>query len=179
MCTPSNTYFLEPIRVQTASRSVQSFFSQLTVEVLTLYNGPPLALSNCTYAWGIWTPSNTCFLGPTPLRIPNGISIASAVFAQLTADSPILYNRSSLYTSKLSIRMVSGSHLMNHWTHLSPQPRRHLDRFSRFYRARDLDRQTDRPHYSVCNNRPHLRRPIHSTVMRLTCCWWMFMKLGE
>jgi len=26
------------------------------------------------------------------------------------------------------------------------------------------NRQTDRPRYSVCNNRPHLRRPTCSTV---------------
>jgi len=33
------------------------------------------------------TSSKTCFLGATPLSIPNGISIGSAVFAQLAADS--------------------------------------------------------------------------------------------
>jgi len=37
------------------------------------------------------------------------------------------------------------------------KPKRHLDRFSRFCRAHycDCDRPTDRPRYSVCNNRPH------------------------
>jgi len=34
--------------------------------------------------------------------------------------------------------------------HPSPQPKRHLDRFSGFCRAHDRDRQTDRPRYSVC-----------------------------
>jgi len=38
----------------------------------------------------------------------------------------------------------------------SPQPKRHLDRFSRFCRAHDRDRETDRPRYSACNNGPHL-----------------------
>jgi len=33
------------------------------------------------------TPSNTRFLGSTRLSIPNGISISSAVFAQLTTES--------------------------------------------------------------------------------------------
>jgi len=51
-------------------------------------------------------------------------------------------------------------------------PKRHLDRFSRFCTAQgcnhrptngQTDRQTDRPCYSVCNNRPHL----HSREMRL------------
>jgi len=43
--------------------------------------------------------------------------------------------------------------------HLNLQPKGHLDRFSRFCRAHDRDRQTDwptdRPRYSVCNSRPH------------------------
>jgi len=40
----------------------------------------------------------------------------------------------------------------------SPQPKRHLDRFSRFAGLMIVtDRPTDRPRYSVCNNRPHLR----------------------
>jgi len=33
---------------------------------------------------GIWTPSNTRFLGPTRVLNANGISIDSAIFAQLT-----------------------------------------------------------------------------------------------
>jgi len=50
-------------------------------------------------------PSNTWFLGPMRVHIQNSISIASAIFAQLTIVT---------------------------------------------------DRQTDRPHYSVHSNRPHL-----------------------
>jgi len=44
------------------------------------------------------------------------------------------------------------------WTHPSPQPKRHLDRFSRFLES-SLVWHTDRPRYSdsVCNSRPHLR----------------------
>jgi len=47
------------------------------------------------------------------------------------------------------------------WAHPSPQPKRHLDRFNRFaglttVTDRATDRQTDRPRFSVCNNRPHL-----------------------
>jgi len=44
------------------------------------------------------------------------------------------------------------------WVHPSPNPKRRLDRFSRFcrahYRPTVTDRPTDRPRYSVCNNRP-------------------------
>jgi len=34
----------------------------------------------------------TCVLGPTRVHITNDISIGSAVFAQLMAECPILYN---------------------------------------------------------------------------------------
>ena len=45
-----------------------------------LYNGPPFSHQNCRLAWG--TPSNTWFLGPTRVHIPNGTSICSAVFCR-------------------------------------------------------------------------------------------------
>jgi len=52
-------------------------------------------------------------------------------------------------------------HLMVPRAHPSPQPKwhLHLDRFIRFCRAHNHDRQTDRPtnHTIVCKNRPHLR----------------------
>jgi len=35
------------------------------------------------------TPSNTCFPEATRVHITNGISIGSAVFAQLTAEGPL------------------------------------------------------------------------------------------
>ena len=34
----------------------------------------------------VCTAPNTCFLGPTRVHNPNGISISSAIFAQLTAE---------------------------------------------------------------------------------------------
>jgi len=69
------------------------------------------------------------------------------------------------FLSKLPLPMgQSGSHLIHGSLgppYQSPQPKRHLDRFSRFCRAhqcdRLTDRQTDRPRFSVGNNRPHLR----------------------
>ena len=39
------------------------------------------------HAWKC-IPSNTRFLGPTQVHVPNGISIGSAVFAPLMAESP-------------------------------------------------------------------------------------------
>jgi len=50
-----------------ASRSVE----QLTAERPLLYNGPPLRLSKLPLFMGIWTPSNTWFLGPTGVFNPN------------------------------------------------------------------------------------------------------------
>jgi len=51
-----------------------------------LYNGTPLSpLKIAPSHGGIWTPSNTCFLGPTRVHNPNGISISSAIFAGLTS----------------------------------------------------------------------------------------------
>jgi len=50
-----------------------------------LYNGLLIAPQNCPFPWGIWTPSNTWFLGPTRVLNPNGISIGSADFAGLTS----------------------------------------------------------------------------------------------
>jgi len=45
--------------------------------------GRPFPPQNCPFPWGIRTPSNTWFLGPTHIN-PNGISIGSAIFAGLT-----------------------------------------------------------------------------------------------
>jgi len=47
------------------------------------------------------------------------------------------------------------------WSHPSPRPKRHLERFSRSCTAHGCDPQTDtqmhRPRY-ICSNRPHLAR---------------------
>ena len=42
---------------------------------------------NCAFPWGIWTSHVTCdAFGPIPAHNPNGTSIASAIFAQVTAE---------------------------------------------------------------------------------------------
>ena len=62
-------------------------------------------------------------------------------------------------------QVVSGPHL-NPRSHMSPQPKWHLNWFISFCRAPNHDRPTrqptDRPRYSTCNNGPHLR----STAMQ-------------
>jgi len=56
-----------------------------------LYNGP-FPPQNCLFPLGIWTPSNTSFLGHIWFQNPNDISIGSAVLAGFTAGRPIRYN---------------------------------------------------------------------------------------
>jgi len=128
--------------------------------------GHALPPQNCPFSWGIWTPSSTWFLGSTWLSIPNGILIGSAVFAQLTAECP--------YT--LQWATLSPSYFLfpsNTWF-LGPTPVLiPYDISISFCRAhycdRLSDRQTDKPHYSVCNNRPQLPtlRPNN------TCITWV------
>jgi len=63
------------------------------------------------------------------------------------------------------------------WAHPRPQPKRHLDRFRLVCRAhlcdRPMDRPTDRPRYSVSNNRPH------STYVVLRYGLKMFQQIYE
>jgi len=74
---------------------------------------------------------------------------------------PMIYNEPPfLPTKNVSKHGGSGPHLIDGSS--SSQPKQHPDRFSGFCRAhgrdrRQVDRQTDRPRYSVCNNRMHLR----------------------
>jgi len=88
VCTPSNRRFLRPTRVQ---RHLDWFSRFCTAQgrrylYFTLGHLFPLKISLVHGEPGPL--SNACFLiGLTPLSIPKGISIGSAVFAQLTAES--------------------------------------------------------------------------------------------
>jgi len=96
---------------------------------------------NCPFPRGIWTPCKTWLLGPIRAHRPNGISIGSAVFAQMTAER----RRVSLYfamgcalpPSKLRLPMGDLDPHLIHGSlgHPCPQPKWHLDRFSHFSRA--------------------------------------------
>ena len=96
------------------------------------------------------TPSNNAsFVTP---------KIGSAVFAQLTAECPILYNGTPL-PNTLKIfhsQWGSGPHLT--YGSLCP-PESSTQTASRsvqpFLRDHYCDRPTGRPRYSVCNNMPH------------------------
>jgi len=67
---------------------------------------------------------------------PNGESIDSAVFAQLTAESPYTVNGRPFHQNCPFPRGIWIPILhMIPWAHPSPQPKRHLDLISRFCRA--------------------------------------------
>jgi len=57
---------------------------------------------NCPFPRGIWTPSNTRFLGPIQAHKPNGISIGSAVFTQMTAQCPYTLQWDAPYPLKIA-----------------------------------------------------------------------------
>ena len=82
----------------------------------------------------ICTPSNTWIPGLTRLSVPNGISIGSAVFAQMTAECPYLYNGTPLTPQNCPFPWGMWTPMVP-WAHSSPQPKRHLDRFSNCWRA--------------------------------------------
>ena len=103
---------------------------------------------------------NTCFFRPIWVHILNGIRIGSAVFAQLMAVKvPILYNGPPPFPSKLGFAL--GIWTLSIAWFLGP---------TRFHKQNSIsmgsyvsaglrivtDRPTDRPRYSVCNNRPHI-----------------------
>ena len=121
--TPSNSWLghSEPT-IQTAAISVQPFSHRWPQSVTILHNGTPLSSLKIVHSHGgSGPPSNTWLPRLTRVLNPNGISIGSAVFAQLTSVTD-----------------------------------------------RQTFRQTDRPRYSVGNNRPHLRYVVRA--MRSIVC---------
>jgi len=57
---------------------------------------------NCPFPCGIWTPSNTLFLEPIEAYNPNGTSIGSAVFVQMTAECPYTLQSDAPPTLKIA-----------------------------------------------------------------------------
>ena len=101
-------------------------------------------------------PPNTCLLRTTRVHNPNGISIGSAFFAQLTQcrrGCP-----SMCFPLKIAHWRIgrSGPYLIHgSLAHPNPKPERHLDRFSRFCRAAERGRLNRirhvAPMYTPCN----------------------------
>jgi len=82
-----------------------------------------------------WTRLNLCFLWTTQVHNPNGKSIGFG--RSCTAHGrKSLYLHWAILSRKLPFRWIwIAIEYMLPWGHQSPQPKRYLDRFSRFYRA--------------------------------------------
>jgi len=61
-------------------------------------------------------------LGPTRVEIPNGISIASAVFAQLTAESRYTLQRASPFALKIGLSHGDLDPHLIHGAFAPPEP---------------------------------------------------------
>jgi len=105
-------------------------------------------------------PFNTWFTEPTRAPKPNGISIGSAVFAQLTAESPY-----TLQGAKIAHSHGDPHSAPPHLIH-DGLSKRYLDQFSRLCRCHDRDWQTDRPTDHATRSVPIGRIYVRSTAMR-------------
>ena len=100
---------------------------------------------------------------PTRLHIPNDTSIGSAAFAQLRAKSSYILQWAAPSPSKLPLPMGldPGPHLIHGFLgqpdSSTKTASRSVQPFSQDSLLSEGDRQTDRPRYSVGNNKPHLR----------------------
>jgi len=130
----------------------------------------PFSRQNCPFSRGIWTPSNTWFLGLfEPITLTASRSVQPFLHSS-PQSVPILCNGRPpsklpfpMGTSEPNVTHGSLSQLefITQMASLSVQP------FLQCSRLWQTDRLTDRPRYSVCNNRPHLQyRYVRSTAMR-------------
>jgi len=137
---------------QTANRSVQPF----------LHRSRKIVVGQIGATW--WIRLNLCILRSTWVHNQDRKSIGSAVFAQLTTESAY-----TLQLAPLSTR-IAPSH-EGIWTpwFLGPTPVLNANGISiascvfvGLSSAADwqTDRETDRPRYSIGNNRPHVLTAI-------------------
>jgi len=162
MCTPSDTYFLGPTRVH-ASNGIpigSAVFAQLASDgPYTLQRATPFPLE-IALAQGGSGPRLIMLLLAHPAQFPKRHLDRFSRFC--TA-----HGREFPYTlqwaAPFPLKIVSSHEVSEPPCNLwflgppSPQPKRHLDRFSRLCRVTiATDRPTDRPRYSVCNNSPHV-----------------------
>ena len=87
---------------------------------------PLFALKIAPSFVGTGLPSNTWFLGPNCIHIPNCISIGSAVFAQLTAESLYFTMGRPFYLQNCSFAWRDLDFHLIH-VHLSQYPERQHD----------------------------------------------------
>jgi len=87
---PCNTCLLWPTWAHNPNGILvgSAVFAQLMAQCSRACMVMSFPTKNYPFAWGFGPPSNTCFLWPSQVHNSNGISIVSAVFAQLMANSP-------------------------------------------------------------------------------------------
>ena len=93
-----NLCFLWPAWVPNSNgkSTGQPFVFSSRQKVCILYSGRPFPPKFPLLVGGDLAPSNSWYLGLVRAHSPNGITIGSAVFAQVTAECPILYNGTPL-----------------------------------------------------------------------------------
>ena len=126
-----------------------AIFAQVTAECPYTLQWVPLSPKIASSQGGSGLPCKTRFLGPIRAHRPNGISIGSAVSPQTTVECTYTLQWDAHSPPKfLPLPMGGSEPASNTWsplTYPSPQPKRHLDRFSRFCSSHCVtDRQTDR-----------------------------------
>ena len=133
--TPSNSCFLGPIRDHNPNITtiVLAVFAQVTAECAYTLPWAPLSRKSAL-PMGIWTLYLTRFLEPIRAHNPNSISIGSAIFAHMTIECP--------YTLQWDVPFLPQN---------CPSPSAIFAGLTSV-----TNRPTDRPRYSVSNNRLHL-----------------------
>jgi len=123
-------------------------------KIPTFYNRPLLSPSKLPLHMGDLDPSNTCFFGPTPLSIPNGISISSAIFAPFMAESPYILQRTTPSPLKIAPLHGASGPSSNIWFLGSTEVQNPNGILIGSAILQDSQLwQTDRLHHSIWNNR--------------------------
>ena len=107
------------------------------------------------------SPSNSWFLGLIRANNPNGISTSSAIFAQITAECPHTLQWVAPFPLKIAPShrgILTPSNIWFPWPTRVLNPNT-ISIGSAIFAGLSsvIDWPTDRPRYSVTNNRPHLR----------------------
>ena len=160
MCSPSNTCFLRPSQVHTPNGILISSVVFAQLKANDLYSSQWAASFPLRIAFrhrGIWTPVSYMLPWAHRTQIPNSTLIGSAVFAQLTAESVYTLKWAVPTPVKITLPHGGSRPLSNTWfpgptwVHNSNGILASSVVFAR------LTTMTDRPCYSISNNRPHLR----------------------
>jgi len=139
--------------IETEKGSVQPFLHSLRQKVHILYNGRPYPPELPLPMGDLDLPCNTWCFGPMRAHNPNGTSIGSAIFAQMTAECPYIYNGLPVSPSKLPLPMLaSGSHVIR-GSLGPPESETQMAAWSFQPFCRQTNRATDRPtdHATRCD----------------------------